>query len=654
MTDLPRARVQLDQQAVAGGSGLDILTVIACVAQNADAMPRVFSSIDALLEQHLYAPGVDYCAMHVEETKLPVIFCGVPIAVPGTVGRIDASGNTGTSVVSVAVGADGALEQLDGIVTVIRGGVVGTDQILLGLVLDGGFSDPKTIRLGTATSYVIEHYGLTLSAGAGSLVTGDTVLRFSTTAPLWDADGIADARAALAAQQKQSRNWNVIGDVPTLALGSSVLTQINAYATANDRCSLARIAARDRKVQAAMSRVHVRMTGTPTITFAEVGGTGDTITRSAGSFITDGFAVNMTVSVSGSGSNNFTHGKITAVSATVLTLDTQDLVAEGPVPDVVIIGSHALTFAEVGATGDTITRSGGSWLADGFAAGDLITVAGTVSNNFADKLVTAVTATVLTLDTQDLTAEVIGSASVTITAGETDADWKADIEDEFEDLDGEPRLDIGAGRAFKQSPITGWFLRRSAAWAASIREYQHDIHVATWRKDLGVLSGWFLEKRGVKVEHDELTDGGLLLGRFTCFRTYSNGPSGTFIAMSLTRADDGSLLSRTHNMHVANLACNIVQGQTELVIGIDIELNEDGTATEDSLTGIEGRVNSALSAALLQNAKGEGKRASDVRWVASRDDVLNVTGAELTGTVDLRLKGTIEKINTRVRVQTAG
>lgn len=650
MPDLPRATIQLDQQAGASASGLELLTVIAAVARNADAQPRVFASVAALLDTHDYSPGADYCAQHIDETDKPVLFVGIPIATVGTIGRIDATGNTGTSVVSVAAGGDGVLEDVEGVVTVIRGGTVGTDQILLGLCLDGEFSDPKTIRLGTATSYVIPYFGLTLTATVGTLIAGDTVLRFKTTAPLWDADGIAAARTALAAQQKQSRNWHVIGDVPSVALASSVVTQINAYASANDRCSLARISARDRTVQAAMSRVRVRMTGTPTITFAEVGATGDTITRSAGSFVSDGFAVGMAIDTSGSASNNFTSAKITAVTATVLTLDTQDLVAEGPVSNVVITGSHALTFAEVGATADTITRSGGSWLADGFAAGDLITVASTASNNFVDKLVTTVTATVLTLDTQDLVAEVIGSYHATITAGESHADWVADIEDEFEDIDDEPRVDPGAGRGFKESPITHWFIRRPAAWAASVREYQHDVHIPAWRKDDGALSGWFLEKDGVKVEHDERTDGGLLLARFTCFRTYSNG-GGTYLALSLTRAEDGSLLSRTQNMHVANIACNVAQASTENCIGQVLELNDDGTGTPASLGTIEDRVNSDLAIALLQNVKNEGKRATDVKWTASRDADLSAVDAELPGTLDLRVGRAIEKINTRARVR---
>src|SRR6185369_1317986 len=87
-------------------------------------------------------------------------------------------------------------------------------------------------------------------------------------------------------------------------------------------------------------------------------------------------------------------GKITGVTDLVLTLDTTDLAAEGPVAGVTIVGSPTITFAEVGATGDTITRSRGSFLDDGFAADDRITVAGSVSNNFSNARITAVTATV--------------------------------------------------------------------------------------------------------------------------------------------------------------------------------------------------------------------------------------------------------------------
>lgn len=652
MADLPEASVQIDDEAGAPAGGTDVLTVIACVEENDDITPRVFSSTKALLETHGYTPGVDYCALHFDETGKPVIFVGLPKATAGTIGRVNQSGNTGSSVVSAAAGSNGVLDEVDLIVTAANSGTVGTDQMLLDLSLDGG-KTTKRVRLGTATSYTVPYVGLVVNFTVGTLVAGDVVLTCSTKAPRWDQAGLAAARTALAGQLMPSRSWLVVGDLEEEDDASDVVTEANGYATANDRFTQARAQVRDRLPLAALSKTSVRMSAA-NVTFAEVGATGDTITRATGSFVTDGFVAGMAINVSGSASNNFTNAKITNVTATVLTLDTQDLVAEGPVAGVTITGSFGLTFAEVGATGDTITRSGGNWLDDGFAAGDRITVAGTASNNFSNALVTTVTATVLTLDTQDLTAEFIGAAAATITAGQTKAQWVSDINAEFADIDGERRIDLGGGRGFKLSQITGWRLRRPVQWAASLREYQHDVQIPVWRKSDGPLSGWSLEDDdGNLVEFDERVDGGLLAARFTCFRTWSNGPSGAFIALSLTRATEGSLLSRTHNMAVANIACNVCQAETENAIGMVLELNTDGTGTEASLTLLEERVNSALAIALLQR-KSEGPRASDAKWKASRTDVLNIPDAELTGTLDLRLNGTLEKITTRVRVQTAG
>jgi hypothetical protein len=82
-------------------------------------------------------------------------------------------------------------------------------------------------------------------------------------------------------------------------------------------------------------------------------------------------------------------------------------------------------------------------------------------------------------------------------------------------------------------------------------------------------------------------------------------------------------------------------------------LNDDGTATEDSLSAIELQVNSALANALLAS-RSEGPRASKAVWSASRTDVLNVPEAELTGVLDLNLRGTIHKATTKVRIRTGG
>jgi hypothetical protein len=73
-----------------------------------------------------------------------------------------------------------------------------------------------------------------------------------------------------------------------------------------------------------------RMTGSPTLTFAEVGATGDTLTRSSGSWIEDGFEVGQYITVEGSALNNVT-GPIASLTATVITFGSTDLANEGPV-----------------------------------------------------------------------------------------------------------------------------------------------------------------------------------------------------------------------------------------------------------------------------------------------------------------------------------
>lgn len=649
MATTPSATTTISAEAGALAGGTGYCVVIAPVAVSADSTPRVFASASSLIEQHDYCPGVDYAALHIDATKKPVIFVGIPVATAGVLGRQNGSGVTGTSVISIAAGANGYLDETDFEIVVVTGGTIGTNGIVFSISADGGLST-KNVRLGTATSYTVPYLGIVISFGAGTLIAGDTYT-FTTTAPMWDSDGIAAARVALASQQKLARSWMVIGDCPTDTIAGFVSSAVNSYETSKKRFTYARINTRDRLPSAAMSRVTVRMTGTPTLTFAEVGASGDTITRSAGSWITDGFAVGDVITVASSVSNNVT-GPIASLSATVITLGTTDLVNEGPVSGCSVVGSHGLVFAEVGATGDTITRSGGSWLNDGFAVGDLITVAGTGSNNFADAEITAVTATVLTLDTQDLVAETIGSRTATITAGETMAEWVSAMDTEFAPIDGQKRLDIGLGRLRKKSTITEWLNRRPVSWAASIREYQHDVHRPVWAKEDGPLLDWSnVDENGNVVEFDQDNDGGGLEGRFTCARTWGNGPNGAFIAMSLTRDVEGSLLSYTHNLAVANVCCTIVQSKTENMIGKTPRLNADGTATSVELQKLEESVNGDLKQALLTEfVPGEGPRASFAVWRASKDDVLNVVDATLTGVAELHVNGTIVHVNTLVKV----
>lgn len=648
MATLPSANTAVQDTAAAVASGIDTIALWSPCAVSADGVPRLFGSAAAIYAQHGYCEGVEYAALHAARTRKPILFSGLPIATPGVVGRVNTSGNTGTSVASVAAGSSGVLAEHEGRVTVLTGGTVGTSQIVLGVSLDDG-TTVRRVRLGTATSYALPFVGVTLSLTAGgTLVAGDTIITWYGSAPKSDATGWATARAALAAQLRGCRTVLLCGDLDTATEAQALVDEMNSYETANERFTLVRASVLDRAPLAAMGAHTYRMTGTPTITFAEVGEAGDTITRSAGSFIADGFQAGDLIVVTGSDGNNIT-AVLANVAASVLTLGADDLVAEGPVSGVTIVGHEALVFD---AAADTVTRSRGSWLDDGFRVGDSVTVAGSASND-GTRTVAAVTDTVLDLG-DGLVNETIRADAVTVTAGQTKAAWMAAIDAEFASIDAQPRIDLSAGRGRVMSPFSHWARRTPAGWFASCREYQHDLHIATWRKSDGPVGASLLDSNGNLVEWDDRVDGGAgCAARFTTLRTWANGPGGAFVAMSLTRAADASLLSQTHNAAVVNLACTTVQLATENVIGRSLTLNADGTATREALNTIATEVNAALGLALL-TSRGEGPRASSATWTPSSTDVLNVAEAVLTGVLELNLNGTIHSVDTRVRVVSGG
>lgn len=470
MATLPSASLLIDDQAGGFSGGTGAIAVFSCVSQNADLTPRFYSTAKGIIEQHGYSRGVNYAALHIKDTKKPVIFIGLPVDVAGVLGKVDNSGVLGTSQVSVSAGSSGYMEELDGVLTVVTGGTVGTIGIVFDLSLDGGRTS-KRVRLGTATSYTVPRVGAVINFGAGTLVEEDS-FSFSTTAPLWSQASLQAAREALAAQQKAVRTFLIAEDMPNSTYAGYVVSETNAYETADDRFVISRVSVKD-QVTAKLSKTVKRMVGNPALTFLEVGVTGDTITRATGSWITDGFAVGDYVKVTGSASNNVT-GEIASLSATVITLGSTDLANEGPVSGVSVSACSPLVFA---TAGDTITRTVGSWLNDGYAVGDSVTFAGTASNNLTGTI-SALTSTVMTVSV-NLTDETLRSDAVTATKNQTRSAYVSATDTAFSSIDGEKRIDISLGRARKVSPILGAALRCPASWAASIREYQHDVHIPT-------------------------------------------------------------------------------------------------------------------------------------------------------------------------------
>ena len=145
------------------------------------------------------------------------------------------------------------------------------------------------------------------------------------------------------------------------------------------------------------------------LTFADANS--DTITRTAGSWITDGFAVGQRILVSGSALNDGAY-TIAARTATVLTLEATDELEAETSAGVNVRSGTTLTFADRNGS-DTITRSTGDWASEGFAVGQEIIVSGTSENDGVYSIL-VVTPLALILDASDeLTAEVAGGATVT-------------------------------------------------------------------------------------------------------------------------------------------------------------------------------------------------------------------------------------------------
>lgn len=487
MATLPGARTRISAEASALAGGTGYCAVFACVPNNADIKPRVFSTWKAAYALHGYARGVDYVSLHIERTRLPVIFIGLPIDTPGAISDSNDSAVEGTcTITAVATTPEiGVLDEVDGRVEVLSPGTVGTlddGAIVLAVSVNGGRTS-KRVRLGAAASYAIPYFGVTLNFGTGNLLTGD-VFTFKGSAPKYDSDDLTAGKDALAAQLKQTRSWLIAEDVADSTAAGVVLAAVNAYETEIGRFALARV-------------------------------------------------------------------------------------------------------------------------------------------NVADK-----------------------------PSGDEMSDWVSDQDAEFSDIDDEPRIDIGLGRGWKLSPITGAEMRRPVSWAASIREYERDIHQTTWEKEAGPLSGWSLEDTDNNVtEYDERLVGGALAARFTCFRTWANGPAGAFIAQSLTRADENTVLSMTHNEHVANLACTVVQITTENFVGKTPQVDSAGHMLSAPRGQLEARVNTALAAALLkEHVPGAGPRASSAVWRMSTDDILNVPDATVTGVCTLNVNGTIVNVDTLVKV----
>jgi len=85
-----------------------------------------------------------------------------------------------------------------------------------------------------------------------------------------------------------------------------------------------------------------------------------------------------------------------------------------------LINGVSITFADNNPSADSLSRTKGSWIDDGFAVGMILTVTGTTLNN-GTYTIASLDALVITLDGGDVLADEAGAAS--IVGNIAAADW---------------------------------------------------------------------------------------------------------------------------------------------------------------------------------------------------------------------------------------
>ncbi len=558
MPTLPASTITVADGVRATGyaGSADTLLVAGCCSAGPYNTLQLYSRVSSLVTDYGYGPAVEAAAHVLERSGKRVLFARMPGTTVGTNSSVDAEDVAGTSVITLT---GEPYDDYEGVITVVTGGTRGTTGIEFTYSLDGGRTTSATIALGTATTYAIPHSGLTLNFAAGTLVAAD-VATWLSTAPRWDSGDLDDLVTAMEANTTAIVGMLVTGDLAAADV-DTIDTALASYATTRGRFTFAfGNVRRARPTRRALSPL--------SLTFAEVGGTGDTITRASGSFVTDGIAVGDAITITGAANaaNNLIGAVIANLSATVITLGSDDLVAEGPV-------------------------------------------------------------------------------TCTVSAVEGDATWVAALRTSF-DAKSSKRLSLWAGHAPTVSSVLSNTPQRPSSWAAAARYLARDLSKSLAEVNAGPLAGVSLvDEHGDTIGHDEAATPGLLDGRFGCLRTF-DGRQGAYVALPMVFAPTGSDFDRVHLRAVIDLACTVAKQSLEGVLSSAVLLS---TATGNTIDESEARRIEALVNRALANALTARGRVTSATYQAARDDDLTAADPVLTGTVYVRPLGYVESIDTTVQ-----
>lgn len=562
MATLPSAKATSDDSGAGVGLAGDYICILSCSPLGTANDIQIFNAVQDDLDRFGDCDGVDAASHIVEITRKPYMRGKLATATEGALGPIDTRGVSGTSVVSFS---GTPTDEEDIVVKVVNGGTVGVNGITIKTSRDGGDTWGGTIRLGTATAYAIPRTGLTVAFGAGTLVAGD-VAKAKGFGPTFDGAGLTAMFTALFAHPQKPRALLLCGEAAAGSDIDAIITEIEAFESARGRHTVVIHSLRDRYTDAVTR-------GVADIDFDAA----DTITRSAGSFVADGWKVGMVVTISGTANNNGTGHVVSAVTASVLTVGAAPgLATEANVATAVLVGSEPLA----------------TW--------------------------------------RSAIASIVSATPATSKVSE--------------------KVVVTGGRARRRSRLNGAKKRRPASWPFACAMMAHDIHISPAKVENGAL-GWTIHGDDNQLrEHDERVHGGLLDARIASLTTFDEKP-GIFVSLPVTLAEEGRPFSRLPIVLVGQLGCTVAKrATTEKLNGNYILSPTTGRLLESEARRIELYVQTQINNALLNAAMPEGKRASGAVFTLGRTADLRVPGAIVTWELDLTGLGYIEHFEGRVRV----
>ena len=305
----------------------------------------------------------------------------------------------------------------------------GSDTARIGSSTAGSTGATVTADSVYVTASSVDHPDTTTKTGAGGILAGSgsvgdanansTVTAYVGTSSSVTATNAASVTATAAPQaQAEADGVNAGGLTVGVSKGTAEASPTVSAFVADGAVSAPTVVTVGKTVTGNVTFSHTgEMTGTGDVTFTHNGslsGTPNLTFSNNGQYINSSgqttFASNGTIS--GTPTLTFSNNGNTSFNGTLSFHNSQTLTGSPtitfqPNGDFSGNASTTLTFTNNGSNADTIARSSGNWLSEGFAAGQAIVITNTANNNLTVHIASLTKDTLTLTETGKLTNETI-------------------------------------------------------------------------------------------------------------------------------------------------------------------------------------------------------------------------------------------------------